>query len=444
MVAPLPVPPASDPGPADPASGHPAADPSSFPAVRLFADRAAAVLPDFELDAANAAPVAQICRTLDGMPLAIELAVPWLRTLTPAQLADRLDDRFALLTGGSRTSLPRHQTLRATVDWSWQLLSGPERALARRLAVFPGGATLTAAEQVCPDPAAEERPAPPASRRRRPAAPGRGPDRALRPGRQVDPDDDGAVRRRRPPVPDARDGPRLRPGAAGGGARGDHRQGRVRAVLLRAGRDRRPAAAHRRPDALVPPALGRAGQPARRAALGGRPRRRRHGAAPRPGPRLLLGAARARRGGRAGPRGARADAARPADQGDGRGAGDLRDAGGRLVLRPRVGQAAAHRRRRRDRRLVGRPRRPASAAAMAEPLLLQFTGGREQVQEVYDRYATAATRGCGPWGCSTARSTPARWGASTASRQSSGSRCASSGRSASGGGSPSCSRSWPT
>ncbi len=94
------------------------------------------------------------------MPLAIELAAPWLRTLTPAQLAERLDDRFALLTNGSRASLPRHQTLRATVDWSWQLLSGPERALARRLAVFPGGATLTAAEQVCPDQAPEERPAP--------------------------------------------------------------------------------------------------------------------------------------------------------------------------------------------------------------------------------------------------------------------------------------------
>jgi hypothetical protein len=124
--------------------------------VRLFADRAAAVQPDFQLDASTAGPVAQICRALDGMPLAIELAAPWLRTLTPAQLAERLDDRFALLTGGSRASLPRHQTLRATVDWSWQLLSEPERALARRLAVFPGGATLAAAEQVCADPAPGE------------------------------------------------------------------------------------------------------------------------------------------------------------------------------------------------------------------------------------------------------------------------------------------------
>jgi predicted ATPase/DNA-binding winged helix-turn-helix (wHTH) protein len=122
---------------------------TTFPAVRLFADRAAAVLPGFELDAANAQAVASICRNLDGMPLAIELAAPWLRTLTPAQLAARLDDRFTLLTAGSRTALPRHQTLRAVVDWSWGLLSGQERALARRLAVFPGGATLTAAERVC-------------------------------------------------------------------------------------------------------------------------------------------------------------------------------------------------------------------------------------------------------------------------------------------------------
>jgi hypothetical protein len=117
--------------------------------MRLFADRAAAVLPGFELDAANAAALASICRNLDGMPLAIELAAPWLRTLTPAQLAARLGDRFALLTAGSRTALPRHQTLRAVVDWSWDLLSERERVLARRLAVFPGGATLTAAERVC-------------------------------------------------------------------------------------------------------------------------------------------------------------------------------------------------------------------------------------------------------------------------------------------------------
>jgi predicted ATPase len=107
--------------------------------------------PDFELDEASAAAVARICRSLDGMPLAIELAAVWLRTLTPAQLAERLDDRFALLTGGSRIAMPRHRTLRAVMDWSWGLLSAAEQRLARRLAVFPGGATLASAERVCAD-----------------------------------------------------------------------------------------------------------------------------------------------------------------------------------------------------------------------------------------------------------------------------------------------------
>jgi predicted ATPase/DNA-binding SARP family transcriptional activator len=133
------------------ASGDAPVAVASYGAVRLLRDRAAAVRPDFELDAANAEAVTRICRALDGMPLAIELAAVWLRMLTPGQLAERLDDRFALLTGGSRTALPRHRTLRAVVDWSWDLLSVPEQVLARRLAVFPGGATLAAAEQVCAD-----------------------------------------------------------------------------------------------------------------------------------------------------------------------------------------------------------------------------------------------------------------------------------------------------
>jgi predicted ATPase/DNA-binding SARP family transcriptional activator len=151
-VPPLPVPPV-------PSSAVQAA---SYGSVRLLRDRALAVRPDFELDEGNAAAVARICRALDGIPLAIELAAVWLRTLAPAQLAERIDDRFALLTGGSRTALPRHRTLRAVVDWSWDLLSEPERVLARRLAVFPGGAALTAAEQVCADellPAAQVLPA---------------------------------------------------------------------------------------------------------------------------------------------------------------------------------------------------------------------------------------------------------------------------------------------
>ena len=94
---------------------------------------------------------AEICRRLDGLPLAIELAAARLRALTPRQLADRLDDRFQLLTGGNRTDLPRQQTLRAVVDWSWDLLDKPERTLLARLSVFAGGWTMDAAEQVCAD-----------------------------------------------------------------------------------------------------------------------------------------------------------------------------------------------------------------------------------------------------------------------------------------------------
>nr|WP_239542851.1 BTAD domain-containing putative transcriptional regulator [Micromonospora terminaliae] len=128
------------------------ADPATalaYPAVRLFADRAGAVRPDFAVDPATVGPVVRICRALDGMPLAIELAAARLRTMTAAQVDTRLDDRFRLLTGGSRTALPRHQTLRAVVDWSWDLLGDGERALWRRLAVFAGGATLEAVERVC-------------------------------------------------------------------------------------------------------------------------------------------------------------------------------------------------------------------------------------------------------------------------------------------------------
>jgi len=120
-----------------------------FPAVQLLADRAAAARPGFEVDPANVAAVVRICRALDGMPLAIELAAARLRSMTPAQVAARLDDRFRLLTGGSRTALPRHRTLAAVVDWSWELLDDAERALWRRFAMFTGGATVAAAERVC-------------------------------------------------------------------------------------------------------------------------------------------------------------------------------------------------------------------------------------------------------------------------------------------------------
>lgn len=122
-----------------------------YPAMQLFVDRARAVRPDFALIDKNREAVAEICRRLDGMPLAIELAAARLRALTPPQIVDRLTDRFRLLTSGSRTALPRHQTLRAVVEWSWDLLDPDEQAVARRLSLFSGGATLDAAEQICSD-----------------------------------------------------------------------------------------------------------------------------------------------------------------------------------------------------------------------------------------------------------------------------------------------------
>ncbi|UQX02167.1 transcriptional regulator [Streptomyces sp. RerS4] len=124
------------------------------PAHRLFADRAAAARPGFTI-AEDPSAVAEICARLDGLPLAIELAAARLRLLTPRQIADRLDDRFRLLTGGARTLLPRQQTLRAVVDWSWDLLDTPERAVLTRLSVFAGGCDLPAAEAVCADPSYE-------------------------------------------------------------------------------------------------------------------------------------------------------------------------------------------------------------------------------------------------------------------------------------------------
>jgi predicted ATPase/DNA-binding SARP family transcriptional activator len=140
-VVPLPVPP--------PTVGL--GEALDVPALRLFADRAAAAVFGFRLTAVNLPAVAEICRRLDGLPLAIELACARLRTLPAMELAARLDDRFQLLTGGSRAALPRHQTLIAVVEWSWDLLTDAERTLARRLAVFASGATPEAAEAVCAD-----------------------------------------------------------------------------------------------------------------------------------------------------------------------------------------------------------------------------------------------------------------------------------------------------
>jgi predicted ATPase len=121
------------------------------PAVRLFADRAAAVSPGFTLDGETRPLVTDIVRRLDGLPLAIELAAARLRTLPLAEISVRLADRFRLLTGGSRTALPRHRTLRAVVEWSWELLTAAERLLAERFSVFPAGATGAAAAAVCGD-----------------------------------------------------------------------------------------------------------------------------------------------------------------------------------------------------------------------------------------------------------------------------------------------------
>ncbi|MYX62589.1 AfsR family transcriptional regulator, partial [Streptomyces sp. SID8382] len=117
-------------------------------ALRLLQDRGAAARPGFRTEDDPAA-CAEICRRLDGLPLAIELAAARLRLLTPRQLADRLDDRFRLLTSGSRTALPRQQTLRAVVDWSWGLLDAAERTVLARLSVFAGGCGLAEAEAVC-------------------------------------------------------------------------------------------------------------------------------------------------------------------------------------------------------------------------------------------------------------------------------------------------------
>jgi predicted ATPase len=120
-------------------------------AVDLFVDRARAVRPGFTADGYTRPVINDICRRLDGLPLAVELAAARLRSLTLATLAERLDDRFRLLTVGARTALPRQQTLRAVVDWSYDLLFEDERRLFSRLATFTGGCGLTAAEAVCAD-----------------------------------------------------------------------------------------------------------------------------------------------------------------------------------------------------------------------------------------------------------------------------------------------------
>jgi len=142
----LPVPPLELPSPR---SGQPLDRLRQNEAVMLFIERAAAASGSFELTAANQAAVTGLCRRLDGLPLAIELAAVRTRTLGAEQIHDRLSDRFGLLTGGNRAALPRHQTLRATIEWSYDLLTPAEQALLTRLCVFAGRFALEDVEPVC-------------------------------------------------------------------------------------------------------------------------------------------------------------------------------------------------------------------------------------------------------------------------------------------------------
>ncbi|MBE1463325.1 ATP-binding protein [Kibdelosporangium phytohabitans] len=137
----LPVPPLGVPGSVE--------DVTSFEAVQLFVERATAVLPSFAVTEENAADVVRLCRALDGLPLAIELATVRMRSLSVRQLADRLDERFTLLNQGSRWGPSRHGTLRSLIDWSHELCTGTERLLWARASVFAGGFDLDAAEEVC-------------------------------------------------------------------------------------------------------------------------------------------------------------------------------------------------------------------------------------------------------------------------------------------------------
>jgi non-specific serine/threonine protein kinase len=135
-----------------PSSGDTFAAPEAllaYEGVRLFIERARLLRPDFSVTAENAVSLASICARLDGMPLAVELAAPRLRSMSVEELSQGLDQRFALLTGGSRTVLPRHRTLRSMIDWSYALLTDVEQTMLRRVSVFAGGWTLAAAEHAC-------------------------------------------------------------------------------------------------------------------------------------------------------------------------------------------------------------------------------------------------------------------------------------------------------
>ncbi len=154
QVSPLSLPPGVDAIPA-PRARLPALTPhdvSGSEAIQLFVERARAILPDFALTPANTAAVVNICRRLDGIPLAIELASARAGVLTVEQIAERLDDRFALLVSGHCTThVPHHQTMRVAIDWSYDLLTAEEQVLLRRLAVFAAGFTLDTIDGICGD-----------------------------------------------------------------------------------------------------------------------------------------------------------------------------------------------------------------------------------------------------------------------------------------------------
>jgi predicted ATPase/Tfp pilus assembly protein PilF len=133
----------------DPKQAHTPVSVAPFEAVQLFTERALLARPDFQVTTQNAATLASICYRLDGIPLAIELAAARVRLLSVEEINHKLDQRFRLLTGGSRTALPRQQTLRSLIDWSYNLLHDAEQLLLQRLSVFAGGWTLAAAEQIC-------------------------------------------------------------------------------------------------------------------------------------------------------------------------------------------------------------------------------------------------------------------------------------------------------
>jgi predicted ATPase len=141
----------------DPAAEMDPGELAPIDSVRLFTERAQAVVPTFSLTAENAVAIARLCHHLDGLPLAIELAASRVAVLPVTAIVDRLNDRFRLLVGGSRTALSRQQTLKATLDWSYNLLTDPQRRVLRALSTFVGGASLEAAEVVCSAPGVDHR-----------------------------------------------------------------------------------------------------------------------------------------------------------------------------------------------------------------------------------------------------------------------------------------------